>query len=171
MSMNLSLLRNNSDSTVEDNQSSDLFHLNSLFPPHIKDFFSRDHHGTDGANLNPLTDGDISPGSYVESLFQNFSLMSDANEIVSFLDKNSFLLPILQEAGIKIKEYFNVQKKDLHLKLFEDPETGNKKIILIIMVSMSPDEALERLNTLRTDWWLNVLDKTHWKMTIDVDFV
>ena len=111
------------------------------------------------------------PESYVKDLFLNFSFASNPNDIINYLNDFSFLIPILYEANEKIKEHFpSVGKDDLLVEMFVDPETGDKRLFLNIIVDMEPQEALSKFNELRHDWWLNVLDKTQWKMGIDVDF-
>lgn len=168
MSFNVSSTVLEYDTRMDDKQS-----LAPYFYIKAKDllekYFNAVVHTSD-VDLSP-TGGELAPESYVESLFLNFSLVSDAGEVVSFLYENSFLLPIIQEARNEVEKYFKDVKKDLRLRLFEDPETGGKKIILVIMVSMSTDEALERFEALRQGWWLKVFGKTQWKMSVDIDFV
>ncbi len=135
----------------------------------IKKYFDVIEH-TGNVDLSS-TAGETTPDRYVESLFLNFTLVSDANKIVSFLYESSFLLPIVQEAVGEVEKYFEGVKEDLRLRLFEDPETGDKEIILIVVVNTSPDDALKRFEALRQDWWLKVFDKTQWKMSVDIDFV
>ena len=165
---------NVTSATLEDNSFT--YDKQSLFPhtydfvvSFVKKYFDVIDH-TGDADLS-LTAGEVTPESYVESLFLNFTLVSNANEVVSFLRDNSFLLPIVQETVDKVEEYFEDVKEDLLLRLFEDPETGDREIILVVMVNTSPDDALKRFEALRQDWWLKVFGKTQWKMSIDIDFV
>jgi len=147
--------------------------LDSLSIDRIKDIFSNVIPSllTTSEQYLQETSFENLPGGYIKDLFLNFSFTSNPNDIIDYLNEHSFLIPILYEANKKIKEHFPSAGKDnLLIEIFVDPETGDKRLFLNIMVDMGPEEALNRLNKLRYDWWLPVINKTQWKMRIDVDF-
>ena len=89
--------------------------------------------------------------------------------ILYFLNKNAFLIPIISEAEDKINFFFKDELADITLEKFLNPETGEEKIILTIILDTTPEKALERFKEFRNNWWLNVVKNTNWKLEIDID--
>jgi len=91
--------------------------------------------------------------------------------ILYFLNKNAFLVPVLFKVEDKINFFFKDELADITLEKFLNPETGEEKIILTIILDTTPEKALERFKEFRNNWWLNVVKNTNWKLEIDIDFV
>ncbi len=91
-------------------------------------------------------------------------------EITSFLLKNHFLLDIIEEAVKKIKHLFRDEK--LKLALERDPEISSDSGVLSLRISTkkSPKEALELLDKLNEEWWLQVKPRTKQKLIIEEEY-
>jgi hypothetical protein len=114
---------------------------------------------------------DLAPAGYIEELLERYTLKTNSDDTINFLYNNDFLIPLIFEAEGKIKKYFpRVNKEDLLLEIFLNPETEEEKLSIIITVDMVPEEAIRRLNKLRHNWLIKVIDKTQWKLKTDVDF-
>ncbi|MBE9094176.1 hypothetical protein [Tychonema sp. LEGE 07203] len=79
-------------------------------------------------------------------------------EILDFLEKHHFLIPVLLEAPDKISNYFlNAQ---LFLECVTDPEGIDDDMLeLAICMNLEPDEAVDKLNQFQDNWWLNLSNK------------
>lgn len=101
--------------------------------------------------LNPVSLADI------ESLEKLYSFRGKT-EILEFLEINDFLIPVLLEAPDKICHYF--PDAELFLELVTDPEAVDDAMLeLAICMNLNPDEAVDKLNQFKDDWWLNLSDK------------
>ncbi len=102
----------------------------------------------------------------LEKLIEFYSLP----EIRSFLLKNSFLLDVLEEAVKKIKQIFLDEK--LKLAIEKDPEINSDSGVLYLRISTkkSPKEALELLDKLNDEWWLEVKPRTKQKLIIEEEY-
>ena len=105
-------------------------------------------------------------------MFKRINIRSlERISMIDFLNENVFLLPIIFEAEDKINFFFKDELADIRLEKFLNPETGEEKIILTIVLDATPEKALERFKEFRNNWWLNVVKNTNWKLEIDIDFV
>jgi len=103
------------------------------------------------------------------SNIENLYLFRDANEVRSFLEENPFLIPLLQEAHIHIKEYF--PDSDVVLEVVTDPEImGEKELVASIVVEQNVEEACETLDRLDEEWWLDTLDTAQGQLHIGLEF-
>ncbi|NER35560.1 MAG: hypothetical protein F6J93_16470 [Oscillatoria sp. SIO1A7] len=90
----------------------------------------------------------------VETLEQFYSLPERA-EVIQFIDKFPFLLPVLLEAPEKIRRYF--PEEPLVLKVVRDPEIADYvQLVLSILTTLEPMEAVDRQNQLERYWWSGV---------------
>ena len=79
-------------------------------------------------------------------------------EILQFLEKHDFLIPILLEAPEKIRHYF--PDAQLFIECVTDPEGIDDDMLeLAICMNLDPDEAVDKLNNFQEDWWLNLSNK------------
>ncbi|MEH2411204.1 hypothetical protein [Nostoc sp.] len=94
----------------------------------------------------------ISPAD-IETLEQSYTFR-ERTEVLKFLDKHSFLIPVLLEAPKKIRQYF--PDSQLFLEIFIDSESIDwVQLILSILMKLDPHEAVTRLNKLDWDWGLH----------------
>jgi len=98
-------------------------------------------------------------------------------EVVQFLEAHPFLVPLLLEAYGKIKTYFS--DAQLFLKVVADPEAiddnletldDHKELVIFIATDLDPDKAIDRLNQLDENWWLDVSDQAEGKLNIHLEF-
>jgi hypothetical protein len=101
-----------------------------------------------------MTDTAISiPQAEVESLEQ-FYTFRGRNEVLQFLDRHPFLVPVLLEAPEKIRHYF--PDSQLFLEVVPDAEILDwVLLVLSILINLDPNDAVDRLNQIDMNWWLN----------------
>jgi hypothetical protein len=102
------------------------------------------------ANLNPISQTDI------ESLEKLYSLRGKS-EILQFLEKHDFLMPVLLEAPDKISHYFPGNK--LCLIVERDSESIDSELLFLDIIIDGDadeilDEALDKEEKLSEDWYL-----------------
>jgi hypothetical protein len=86
-------------------------------------------------------------------------------QVLGFIEKNSFLVPLLLEAPGKIKKFF--PNSPLFLKLVADPEEINQvELVIFIGTNHNSDEAFNKLDQLEEDWWLDTLIQARCKLSI-----
>ena len=91
------------------------------------------------------------------------------SEVSDFLSDNVYLVPLLVEAYGKIREYFPSAK--LILEVVADPEADKEKeLVIFICTNLPPDEALDRLELLDRNWWLDASLDSDEKLCIHVEF-
>ena len=91
------------------------------------------------------------------------------SEVSDFLSDNVYLIPLLVEAYGKIREYFPSAK--LILEVVADPEADKEKeLVIFICTNLPPDEALDRLELLDRNWWLDASLDSDEKLCIHVEF-
>jgi len=138
----------------------------------VKNIFGKDSlFIPNAAEALPQNTFDSKPRGYINELLERYTFGKDSNEILSFLEKNYFLIPIVFEADGEIKKYFpHIDAEDLKLEKFFNLETQEEKLYIVIMVDLTPEEALIKLDELKSSWWRSNIKKTQWKLRIDVDF-
>jgi hypothetical protein len=89
--------------------------------------------------------------SDIESLEKSY-IFRDKTEVIEFIKKYSFLLPVVLEAPAEISPYFPEQK--LLLQVINDPEIPNyiHLVLSIILTDLDPDQAMEKEDELRKNW-------------------
>jgi hypothetical protein len=97
-------------------------------------------------------------------------ILRDANEVTGFLEENPFLIPLLQEAYIQLKEYF--PNSDFVLEVVTDPEImGQKDLVASIVVEQDVEDASQALDRLDEKWWLKNRKRANGKLCIMLEFV
>lgn len=86
--------------------------------------------------------------SSLEGIYQFAS-----EDVIRFLESNSFLIDLLEEAAPKIREYFGADTEVL-LELCKDPE--GHEVFARIITKLEPKEALAILDCFDDEWWLDV---------------
>lgn len=90
-------------------------------------------------------------------------------EVIWFLEKYPFLVSLLLEAYDKIGKYF--PHSPLFLEVFTDSEAVNEsQLVIFIATNLTPDKAVERLDQLDEDWWLDALEQSQGKLCINLEF-
>lgn len=90
-------------------------------------------------------------------------------DVLRFLGRCPFLVPLLLEAYIQIGGYFPLSP--VFLEVVTDPEgAGENQLVMSIAGDFSSDEALAQLDEFDEDWWLDALGRTQGKLCIDVEF-
>jgi len=108
--------------------------------------------------------------STMDLLLQDYSFTDDLIEIIHFVYENWFLVPILKECPVQIRNIFG-KNINLLLELFYDPEEEAENIELFIVVrpNMKLDEALSKFDLLLTNWFNSVQHKTKGLLNITIE--
>ncbi len=90
-------------------------------------------------------------------------------DVLGFLERYPFLIPLLLEAYGKIGEYFPYSQ--VFLEVVTDPEaTNDYQLVLFIATNLDPDEADDRFERFDEDWWLDALDRAQGMLCINLEF-
>lgn len=91
--------------------------------------------------------------------------------IRKFLSKNAALMNVLIEAYPHVVRYFGDQSR-IVLERVKDPEIQDAdQLVAYVMTSLSVDEALERLNRLDEEWFLEQFDRVDGLLNFNLEFV
>ncbi|MBA7555781.1 hypothetical protein ES705_48466 [subsurface metagenome] len=108
----------------------------------------------------------------VESLLQNYAFRDDLEqiEIIYFIFKNWFLVPILEKALAQAKNIFG-EDTVLALELFSDPEDEKEstELFIVIRSDLNLDESLRKFDKLLADWFNTVQHKTKGLLNITIE--
>jgi hypothetical protein len=113
----------------------------------------------------------INPTDWAE-IEKSYTLRNSA-QVLEFIDKYPFLVPLLREAPEKINQYF--PGAHLFLQVVIDPEgtypegTSHDELFMIIATEMDSEESIERLWCLDEDWWLNASLGAQNKLEINLE--
>jgi hypothetical protein len=95
----------------------------------------------------------------------NYVLVDEAR-VLDFLDAHQGLDKLLLEAYEHIHAYFPDSQN--RLEVITDPELGYQQLLVTIITPSNVDEAMDRLDLFRNDWWLDNLWRANEKLLIDV---
>ena len=96
--------------------------------------------------------------------------LRDANEVTRFLEENSFLIPLLQEARTHIKRYFPYS--DVVLEVVTDPEIMDERdLVAFIVVDQRVENPGETLDRLDEEWWLDASERAQGQFHITLEFI
>lgn len=91
------------------------------------------------------------------------------SEVSEFLRDNHFLISLLVEAYDNIEAFF--PSAELILEVVTDPEAKrDKELVVFIHTSLTPDEALDKLERLDRNWWLDASLDAGGKLCIHLEF-
>jgi hypothetical protein len=94
-----------------------------------------------------------------------------AAAIRRFLHAYPQLVEVLLEAHLHLQKYFGPDPQVI-LEVVSDPEIEDAdELIAYIRTDLSADEALERLNGLDEEWFLDQLDRVGGRFNFNVEFV
>ncbi len=104
-----------------------------------------------------------------EDRLSEFYDFRNRDKIVTFLNKNPFLLDILDEAVPQIRKYFFNSPLFLQF-ISEDGSEEYSYLAIFISTNLNAMAANERLNEFDQDWWMFNLARTQGKLTINLQF-
>ena len=101
-------------------------------------------------------------------LLERLYTFREREEVLWFLERYPFLVPLLLEAYYEIEKYF--PHSQVFLEVVTDPEAiDDYQLIAFIATNFGPDEAVDRLEQFDEDWWLDALNRAQGKLCIDVE--
>lgn len=89
-------------------------------------------------------------------------------QVTSFLLRYPSLTGIVAEAQSRIAEHF--PQADLILEVRSDPEVTREQLFIFIRTDLTPDDALDSLELLEDDWWLDALPEVAGRLCINLEF-
>ncbi|MDI6781100.1 MAG: hypothetical protein QME49_03200 [bacterium] len=98
-------------------------------------------------------------------LYQFYKVQSE-DEIISFIRKHPFLLPILVDAPVEIYRIFPRDDVKLELELHHDSEEDYDELFVVIKSPYSPQKARKSMDKLDETWFLEIMDRTKNKLCI-----
>jgi hypothetical protein len=101
---------------------------------------------------------------------EKYYTLRNSAQVLEFLDKYPFLVPLLSEAPEKINQYF--PGDSLVLEFVIDPESESSddgKLVLLIITEMDDDLSIHHLGELDYFWWLKVARHSQGKLFIDLE--
>jgi hypothetical protein len=108
--------------------------------------------------------------SEIRSLEQLYTFRRRA-EVSRFLERHSFLAPLLLEAYSKFGNYFGPYPR-VFLEVVRDPEVqGFVELFGYVVTRLTPEEAGRRLQRFDQDWFLNQLPQVRGLLNFDVEFL
>jgi hypothetical protein len=108
--------------------------------------------------------------SEIRSLERLYTFRRHA-EVSQFLERHSFLAPLLLEAYSKFGSYFGPYPQ-VFLEVVRDPEVhGLVELFGYVMTGLTPEEAGKRLRRFDRDWFLHQLPHAKGLLNFDVEFL
>ncbi|EMS79195.1 hypothetical protein [Desulfotignum phosphitoxidans] len=106
--------------------------------------------------------------SALDKIIDNFDLI-DTGAVELFLTEHPEIIPTVNESFYKIKEYFP-EDINLTLEIFTDPESSQKSLLLRIFSKLPVEEAMEKLEALDRNWFLEKFLSSDNLFSITLDF-
>lgn len=104
----------------------------------------------------------------IERLEQFYSFRS-REEVLGFLESNSFLVPLLFEIRQQLDHYLTMT--EIYLKVVAEPDSyDDEQLVVSIVPGMEPDVAYDRLEVFDDDWWLDNIEAADNKVCITLEF-
>ncbi len=106
----------------------------------------------------------------IRTLQQRYTFRNP-QQVSSFLQAHSFLVPLLFEASSHIEQHFR-SNQQVFLQVVTDPEAADdRELFIFIGTNLQPDDALDKLDLLDDEWWLDAMDRSKGDLCIDVEFL
>jgi len=116
-----------------------------------------------------FTDDELFLEAILNELLATKYTFHNSFETTKFIKNNSFLVPLLLEAEKVIREYFT--DEELFLEVIHDAEDIDfEELIIFIHTNLSPKEALDRLDKIDEEWWIDASIKSKGKLNINIEF-
>lgn len=111
----------------------------------------------------------------LQSIEQLYTFI-ERDGVFQFLEDHDFLAPLLLEAHDRIDDYF--PSSHLFLSVVVDPEavltddaaSNVDTLVLSIATRLDPIAAMEKLDQLDHNWWLDALPQAQGKLCINLGF-
>jgi len=93
------------------------------------------------------------------SSVRNNYIIHNEEEIVNFLSKSTFLIPLLEEACMQVKKYFKSAR--VHLKVSHDHDSTEpfEELVAIIDTDLSVKDTIRQLDEFDANWWYDNIDR------------
>jgi hypothetical protein len=78
----------------------------------------------------------------------------NSDEVIDYLQSHPELINFLQESYCYLLKHFGTTAK-IALEVVRDPEAQSKQLIVYVNTSLTIDEALNRLDSLDSEWFLD----------------
>ena len=112
----------------------------------------------------------VPPNFSIQALERQY-VFKDRDEVIGFLEGHPFLVALLVEAYSKIERYFP-EYPQVFLEVLTDPEVPDDiQLVASIKTALSPDKALERLDSFDREWWLQSMDRAKGELCVHVEFL
>lgn len=95
----------------------------------------------------------------------------DERNVMSFLERNIFLAPLLLQASIKIRDYFDASSLAA-LDVSSDPDNNEYQELWVrIQTSLSPSDALSLLTRFDEEWWFQASSNSSNLLNVKLEYV
>jgi hypothetical protein len=100
----------------------------------------------------------------------NYSLRVGGG-VRSFLERHSFLVPLLLQTSAKIREFFGSSSK-IVLEVSLDPDDGTyRELWARVQTRLAPSDALSALTRFDEEWWLEASASSNNLLNINLEYV
>jgi len=90
-------------------------------------------------------------------------------KVTEFIKNNPFLIPLLLDAEKNIGKYF--LNNELFLEIVHDVEDPDfEELMIFIRTNLPPKEALDKLDRIDEEWWLDASLESKGKLNINIEF-
>lgn len=115
-----------------------------------------------------ITPSPLKEKEYIEefAFLYQFYKFSNEDDIISFIKKHLFLLPILVDAPREIYCVFPKDDINLELELHHDPEEDFDELFVVIKSPYIPEKARQLMDELGERWFLNIMAQAQNKLCI-----
>jgi len=112
----------------------------------------------------------VFPPIELDQVLQQYQVTAhQVPEVVKFLLQHRFLLPVLTEATVYLKQIFG--QSLVYLEVERDPDEGFTELFGVVVVRKSPEEALALLECFDRLWFTEIAEKTRLKLNFTVDTI
>lgn len=112
----------------------------------------------------------VSAIDLLETNLEHLYTFREPAEVIQFLENHRFLIPLLGEAHVQLKNYFGPSAQ-IFLEVVVDPEVeDDRELVAFVHTDLSADEAFERLRQFDRDWWLDASVEAQGALSIHVEF-
>ncbi len=109
-------------------------------------------------------------GERIASTLKCYSI-ANTDEIKRFVEKNAYLISLIEEIPSKILEYFK-QGEGLSLELVADPDfPQSSELWISVVTNGSASEARPIMDQFDNGWWFENLDRARCKLNITLEYV
>ena len=105
----------------------------------------------------------------LKGLANHYSLR-DPVEVVAFLKRNTFLLPVLVELPTEVRSAFGGHPTLILQPAAYEPSERYDEIQVLIQTDRDATSALECLHAFDESWWLDRYDQTEGKVSVHLEF-